>query len=155
MKKISLNMGIYKKVLPVFLVGVFAMVIGIVWLAMPKQLPPIFFVVLLLPIVFIYFLFKHLVFDLADEAFDCGTSLLIRKNGQEAVIPFQNIMNVSLTVAINPPRATLMLRQPCIFGSEVAFAPLKPLSLNPFKKNLVMEDLIVRIDAARRQSRAT
>jgi len=105
--------------------------------------------------VFGYFLFRTLVWDLADEVFDCGDSLLVRNRGKEERISLSNVMNVSVSKMTNPPRITLRLDRPSRwFGSEVAFSPELPISINLFAKNKVGEDLIVRVDQARRQ-RAT
>jgi hypothetical protein len=50
---------------------------------------------------------------------------------------------------INPPRVTLTLRQPSIFGTEVSFSA--PVRFIPFAKSPLVEDLIRRVDAARRK----
>ena len=99
--------------------------------------------------VFGYFIFKKLVFDLVDEVYDCGDYLLIRNGGEEDHLALSNIMNVNTSTYTNPPRITLRLVNPGKFGTEVAFSPLRPFSLNPFTKNRVAEDLIVRVDKAR------
>jgi hypothetical protein len=113
----------------------------------PERLPFI-----ILPIVmaaFGYFFMKKLVFDLVDEVWDDGTSLIFRNRGREDRVRLSEIMNVSYSPLINPPRVTLMLRQPSNFGSEISFAP--PIRFIPFAKSPVIEDLIRRIDAARRK----
>jgi hypothetical protein len=53
---------------------------------------------------------------------------------------------------MNPPRITLKLARPGRFGDEVVFLPQKPFSFNVFAKNPIAEDLILRVDAARRGS---
>jgi hypothetical protein len=92
---------------------------------------------------------KKLVWDLMDEVHDCGDSLLIRNGSEEEIIPLSNIMNVSASTNTNPPRITLRLVRPGRFGTDVAFSPQSRMSFNPFAKNLVAEDLIVRVDQAR------
>lgn len=87
--------------------------------------------------------------DLADEVYDCGDSLLIRNRSKEDTIALSNIMNVSASTYMNPPRVTLRLVTPSKFGSEVAFSPIVGFTLNPFAKNRVTENLIVRVDQAR------
>ena len=57
-------------------------------------------------------------------------------------------MNVSSTTFSNPPRITLRLVKQGKFGKEIAFQPAG-FSLNPFAKNPIAEDLIVRVDDAR------
>ena len=99
--------------------------------------------------IFGYVIMKKLVFDLADEVWDTGDGLLVKNKNEEELIPFTNIINVSYSVMVNPPRVTLTLRQPCRFGKEVSFSP--PVRFVPFSKSLIIADLIERIDAKRRQ----
>jgi hypothetical protein len=99
--------------------------------------------------VFGFFLMKKLMWDLADEVHDCGDSLLIRKGSDEERVPLSNIMNVSVSTNMNPPRITLRLVKPGRLGSEISFSPPFRLSLNPFAKDPVAEDLMVRVDQAR------
>jgi len=107
-----------------------------------------FVVVPVLMAVFGYVIMKKLVFDLVDEVWDDGASLVIRNHGQEDRVRFSDIINVSYSPLINPPRVTLMLRKPSIFGTEVTFSA--PVRFIPFAKSPVVEDLIRRVDAARR-----
>lgn len=94
-----------------------------------------------------YILMKHLVFDLVDEVYDEGTSLLFKNNGKSVRVNLTDIKNVSYTVLINPPRVTLSLRCKTEFGDEITFSP--PSSLIPFKRNKDILELIDRIDRAR------
>lgn len=94
-----------------------------------------------------YLILKHLVFDLMDEAYDEGLSLLFKNNGKSVRIHLTDIKNVSYTVVINPPRVTLSLRHKTEFGDEITFSP--PASLIPFRKNKDIMGLIDRIDRAR------
>jgi hypothetical protein len=105
--------------------------------------------------VFGFFLMKRLVWDLMDEVFDADEFLVIRNRGKEYKLPLADIMNVSASIATNPPRITLRLAKDCELGpagTDVAFCPERPFSLNPFAKNPTAEDLIVRVDRARRTS---
>lgn len=95
------------------------------------------------------FLMKKLVWDLVDEVYDCGDFLLVKKSDEEDRIPLSNIMNVNASTNTNPPRVTLRLVKTGKFGQEVAFSPAAPFTLNPFSKNRIVEDLIVRVDSAR------
>lgn len=99
--------------------------------------------------VFGYFLMKKLVWDLVDEAYDCGDSLLFRNDGVEERVLLSQILNVSASTNMNPPRITLRLLSPGRLGSEISFSPSSPFTLNPFAKNSVAEDLIVRVYNAR------
>jgi hypothetical protein len=93
---------------------------------------------------------KKLVWDLADEVHDLGDYLLIRKGNEEERVPLSNIMNVSASTHINPPRVTLRLVRPGKFGPEITFTPRTCWRFMPFGKNPIVEDLIVRVDRARR-----
>jgi hypothetical protein len=66
-------------------------------------------------------------------------------------VPLANIMNVSATTMMNPPRITLKLIRPGRFGDEIVFSPIRPFRLNPFARNPIGEDLIRRTYEARRQ----
>lgn len=90
---------------------------------------------------------KNLVFDLMDEAYDEGSSLLFKNNGKSVRINLSDIKNVSYTVVINPPRVTLSLRHKTEFGDEITFSP--PASFIPLRKNKDIVELIDRIDRAR------
>jgi hypothetical protein len=96
-----------------------------------------------------FFLMKKLVWDLVDEVYDCGDFLLIRNRGEEDKVSLSNVMNVNASTHMNPPRITLRLVSPGKFGTEIPFSPLTGFTLNPFAKNKVAEDLIVRVDQAR------
>ena len=99
--------------------------------------------------VFGFFLMKLLVWDLMDEVIDYGDHLVVKYHDQEDVINLSNIMNVNVTMNQRPPRVSLQLRVAGKFGKEVAFFPVTQFSLNPFRKNPVIEELIIRIDKAR------
>jgi hypothetical protein len=98
--------------------------------------------------IFGYFVMKKLVFDLADEVFDDGDSLVVRFGSEEERIPLSQIINISYSYMSNPSRVTLTLRTPGRFGKEVTFSP--PQRFLPFAKNPIVADLIVRTDEARR-----
>ncbi len=95
-----------------------------------------------------YFLMKKLVFDLVDEVWDAGDTLIVKNKNQEERIPLTEIINVSYTTFTSPPRVTLTLRRPSRFGKEVTFSP--PSTFFPFSKSPIIDELIERIDAKRR-----
>jgi hypothetical protein len=98
---------------------------------------------------FLYFIMKKLIFDLVDEVLEDGDELVVRNRHQEERIALSNIMNVSYSSLVNPPRVTLSLRQPSSsFGDQISFCP--PLRFNPFSTNPIIDELIRRIDARRR-----
>ena len=95
-----------------------------------------------------YLIMKKLVFNLADEVFDDGNSLVVRFGNEEERIPLSEIINISYSYLTNPSRVTLTLRTPGRFGKEVSFSP--PQRFVPFAKSPIVADLIERTDAARR-----
>ncbi len=97
--------------------------------------------------IFGYFIMKKLVFDLIDEVYDEGSSLLFKNKGKEVRVNLKDIKNVSYSTMISPPRVTLSIRYKTEFGDELSFS--SPMSFIPFKKNLDIEELIDRIDKAR------
>jgi hypothetical protein len=86
--------------------------------------------------------------DLADEVWDAGTELVIKNRGTQEHVPLSEIMNISYS-SFNPQRATLYLRQPGVFGKEIHFIP--PNQFLPWAKNPAVDELIERVDAARRR----
>jgi hypothetical protein len=94
-----------------------------------------------------YFVMKFLIFDLIDEVYDEGSSLLFKNKGKTVQVNLTDIKNVSYSVAVNPPRVTISLRCKTEFGDELSFSP--PASLIPFKRNKDILELIDRIDRAR------
>ena len=105
-------------------------------------------VVPVLMVVIGYFVMKNLVFDLVDQVYDEGGSLLFKNKGKTVRVNLTDIKNVSYTIMVNPPRVTISLRTQTEFGNEISFSP--PASMIPFKKNQDIVDLIDRIDRARR-----
>jgi hypothetical protein len=100
-------------------------------------------------IVFGIFIMKKLVLDLVDEVWDEGDSLVVRNRGEEQHIPLSDIRNVNYQSFTSPPRVTLSLRQPNASGDRITFCA--PVRLVPFSTSPVIDDLINRVDAARRR----
>jgi len=105
--------------------------------------------ILLVFAVMSFVVMRLFVLDLVDEVWDGGWELVVRNRGREARIPLTEIINVNYDRFSNPPRVTLMLRDPCEFGSEIAFMVRQRMFVlgNPARR--VALDLIGRIDAAR------
>jgi hypothetical protein len=146
----STSTQFYKKFLPLFLFGFLTFfIVGLIRDRIYEKAP----IALLVPClgVFLGFIImKKLVWDLADEVYDCGDFLFIKKSGIEERVELSNIMNVSASTNTNPQRITLRLVRPGQFGAEISFSPTTPfISLNPFAKNPIIEDLIIRVDQAR------
>ena len=140
----------YKRVFPMFWFGFLLLFIAVPWLVErgPAQaLPTMFFIMPALFGIFGYVMMRKLVFDLVDEVLDDGDALVVRNRDQEERIALADIVNVSYSQYVNPPRVTLLLRNPSAFGPRVSFCA--PVRFNPFSSNPVIDDLIQRIDAKR------
>lgn len=147
----------YKRVFPLFWFGLLAVFLAIVWLQPggPGKAPPrVMLVVPLLMMGIGYVVMRKLVFDLVDEVWLEGDQVLVVQRGERTRIPLLQVMNVNATTMVNPPRVTLMLRQPdARLGDSVSFIPAGPRGfLSGFRPSPVAVDLIRRIDALRQRS---
>lgn len=150
MKKLSSRVTFfYKRVFPIIWFGFLGIFIVISMFAEIQGKGPeiMLFLVPLSMAVLGYYIMKKLVFDLIDEVYDEGQSLLFKNGGKEVRVNLVEIKNVSYTTAVNPPRVTVSLRYETELGKELTFSPLA--SIIPFKKNKDIEELIDRIDKAR------
>ncbi len=91
-----------------------------------------------------YFVMKKLLFDLIDEVWDEGSSLLFRNRGHEVRVALKDVKNISYANVSSPPRVTISVRQETALGSELSFTP--PTSLMPFKRSPAIDALIERVD---------
>jgi hypothetical protein len=140
----------YKRVFPLVMLGALA-----AFLAVPLakgDVPPLQFILITIGMMgFMYTIMRKLIFDLVDEVWDAGEALIVRNRKQEDRIPLSAIMNVDYSPLVSPPRVTLTLRTPSIFGETVVFcAPIRAI---PFQRSPIVDDLIRRIDAARMRAR--
>ncbi|HVZ31489.1 MAG TPA: hypothetical protein VG963_03640 [Polyangiaceae bacterium] len=154
MRKISSSKTFfYKKLFPVFWFGMLGLFVTIT-LKQPTH-GPLQVPFLLMPAVMAvigYVVMRKLVWDLADEVYDCGDHLLVKSHGREFRLSLAEIINVSSMIMMNPPRITLRLAEASSaesFGNEISFSPDKPFTLNPFAKSEIAEDLMLRVDRAR------
>ncbi|WP_068029867.1 hypothetical protein [Rhodoplanes sp. Z2-YC6860] len=94
-----------------------------------------------------YVIMKKFIFDLVDEVLDAGDALLVKSGGRDDRIALSDIKNVNYTPMMSPPRVTLSLRKPSVFGDKVTFCA--PIQLIPLSNHPIIDELIERIDAAR------
>ena len=150
MKKISSGQIFFlKRIFPVLFVAVAVLPLGFIFLGGSPRIPVQAIVAPLLAVAILFVVMKKLVWDLADEVRDGGDYLVVRKGRIEERVPLSNVMNVSATTMVNPPRIELTLAEPGRLGARIAFAPARNATLNPFARNAIAEDLIVRVDRAR------
>ena len=143
---------LYKWVFPIFWFGLLLLflVFGLIGALRSERFPSLLFLIVpLLMMAFGYFIMKKLIFDLVDEVVDLGDALMIRNGDRQERVALSDIVNVSYSSFVNPPRVTLSLRTPGVFGSRVSFCA--PIRLMPFSTSPVIDALIERIDAARRR----
>ena len=96
--------------------------------------------------------------SMVDEVQDFGGYLLVRKSGRSERVNIENIINVSADYPKYSGAPVLRLRVDHfgIFGSEIVFIPAggKKISKDGRRRrNAVEEDLIKRVDLARRQQK--
>ncbi|AND69954.1 hypothetical protein ATSB10_25000 [Dyella thiooxydans] len=147
----------YKRAFPLLWFGLLAVFLAIAWLQPggPGKAPPrVMMIVPLFMMGFGYVLMRKLVFDLVDEVWLDGDQVVVVQRGERNRIPLLQVMNVNATTMVNPPRVTLMLRQPNTrLGDSVSFIPAGPRDLfRSFRPNPVALDLIRRIDDLRQRS---
>ena len=154
MTKLSSDLTFFnKKVFPLLYLGFLAVFLaaGVAGGAVSKA-GPIFLLGPAVALVIGFGVMKKLIWDLVDEVYDGGEFLLIKNKGREHQLSLADVMNVSGSLYTNPPRITLRITNAGgagPLGSEVTFSPKRPFSLNPFARNAIFEDLIVRVDRAR------
>jgi hypothetical protein len=143
----------YKRAFPVIWFGIIALLVAVAALsARNRPSPPIaVYVAPLLLLAIGYFVVRRLVSDLADAVYDEGDALRVRFGNEEERIPLANIINVSYAGLTNPQRITLTLRTPGRFGRQVTFSPPRRLFGGLFTDNPLVNELIERVDAARRR----
>ena len=141
----------YKRIFPVFFIGALVVFIAVpLWRGADfGSYPPLpFFIAPVIMGVIFFVIIKKIIFDLVDDVVDQGDYLLVKNGGREDRIALVDIMNINYQSMMSPPRVTLSLRQPSIFGSQVSFCA--PLRFVPFSTSPVIDKLIERVDAARR-----
>ena len=143
----------YKRISPVIFFGFLVVFIGIALLANLRSnsaLDNIPFLIVAIVMTVVFFISKKLIFDLVDEVWEDGETLVGRNSGQEQRIALADIKNVNYSPLISPPRVTVSLRRPTVFGDEVTFCA--PVRMVPLAPSPVINDLIERVDRAREQS---
>ena len=136
----------YKRVFPALWFGFLAVFVGI---GVVNGQGLFIVIVPIAMIRFGYFIMQKLVFDLVDEVCDDGDALVVKNRGQEQRIALADIKNVNYSPFVSPPRVTVSLRRPTVFGEQITFCA--PVRLVPFSQSPVIADLIERVDHARRR----
>lgn len=159
MQRLSSSMTFfYKRVFPVIWFG-FIAIFAVSWFAAGSSVPagnPDRWVGLLAPVFMCVvgaFVLKRLIFNLSDEVWLEGETLVVKNRGESTRLPLGEVINVNCTTMTNPPRITLKLRKESSrLGPEVNFIPAgRRGPFSAFKANPIAEDLIRRIDALHRR----
>jgi len=140
----------YKRIFPIIWVGFLLVIIATALFFRSSSDLSSLLPSLIVPAVMIvigYRIMKSLIFDLVDEVFDAGDALLVVNGGSKERIALSDIKNVNYVPYTSPPRVTLSIRCPSVFGSQITFCA--PLRLVPFSTSPVIGDLIERVDRAR------
>jgi hypothetical protein len=152
MRRISSGMTFfYKRIFPIVWFGFLALFIATptTFKGTASGSSLAFFLVPVIMMIAGYFMMKKLVFDLVDEVLDAGDALVIRNGKNEERVALSEIINVGYAQFMNPPRVTLSLRNPGMFGDRINFCA--PVSLMPtFSTSPIVDELIKRVDTARR-----
>jgi hypothetical protein len=143
----------YKRIFPVLWFGFLAIFVLTAYLpgrrthveAMPMLIVPVVMAVIG------YRLFRRLLFDLVDEVWDAGDALIVKNDATEERVALSNIINIGYSSLTNPERVTLTLRDGGTFGKEITFMPMpRPFSFRWLSRNPIIDELIERVDRARR-----
>lgn len=94
--------------------------------------------------------FKRRMWGLADEVFDGGDHLVVRRGKREARIELLNVSGVSVDSG-PPTKITLQLKLPSDLGTKVEFLPYRK-SRNPLTTSSIADDLLKRVRHLNEQS---
>lgn len=86
--------------------------------------------------------------DLADEVYDGGDHVVIKRGATTDKIPLANLRMVECTRNSSPEVMTLHFVRSTAFGRKIGFSPAGG-RLNPLRAHPLVEDLMNRAHAAR------
>lgn len=137
---------IEKRIMPFLLSGFLFLWLGFFLIAGKLRGPGILIIIgpVTISAIF-YFVLKIRVFNLIDEVYDEGSTLLFKDSRAQVRINFSDIKNINSTY-FDYSRVIVSLRNESELGSELRF---KPRGGIPFKKCEHIETLIDRIDKAK------
>lgn len=146
MKKISGSTFFLKKLFPIFWFGFlgYQFIDSILTGAFNNSIMSL--IVPLVMLVFVFFLLKAIIWNLADEVYDNGDMLIFHKGNKKQEVRLKDIININYMQG-SPERVILNVRENGEFGNELAF--MLPYKFNPFSKNPIIKALIDRVDTAK------
>lgn len=86
-----------------------------------------------------------LIFSLADEVFDAGNYLKIRRGKNVGIFKLSEIEKIEEKSFSRPAKASIIFLEEGIFGGKIEFIPLNAGSVIPIKSDLLAE-LNIRIE---------
>lgn len=151
MQRLSGLTMFYKRILPAIFVGavVFFIIAGVLE-GRARTLD--FFITPLVVLAIGCAVLFFISFGLADEVTDHGAYLLVRMGSAQERIALANIKDIKASWNSNPPVMTLHLVEPCRFGASISFLSLSGLPFAGMSQAKVIDMLLQRADAARRQA---
>jgi hypothetical protein len=148
MKKISGSTFYFKKIFPTVWFGFLAFFFVVSFTSGAAGASVMFLVVPVIMAVFGYFFFQKMAWDLADEVYDYGDFLEFRRGQKTQRVSLNEIINIDYSHRSSPERVVIHARQAGAIGKELAFCP--PLRFHLFSKSPLINELIERVDAARK-----
>ena len=97
-----------------------------------------------------FIVFKLLLSNLIDEVWDNGHELIVVNEDHVEHVPLASIVNINYSGLTNPKLAYLLLRQPGRWGRKLKFIPVRSKMFFNLTHNETIDDLIERVDQARR-----
>ena len=150
MKLISSKVSFGNKIFPYLFFGFLGFFVVMLLIHGAYREAPLFLAVPAMIAFAGYSAWKTTMADLADQVYDGGDYLLIRKDGREETVLFSNILNVDFTIHRRgaAPRIALTLRTPGKFGNEITFAPPRRFSWGFTSRCDLADDLLSRAEKA-------
>jgi len=145
MTKISGRTTFYKKIFPALWFGF--LTFFLVMVAIRGDSTPMGVLVPVGMMVFGFFLFRKVVWDLIDEVYDAGDHLIFKNNGLEQRVSLRDIVHIDHQHNNSPERITVHCRHEGTIGKELVFCP--PAGFG-FKKSSIVPELMERVDRAKR-----
>lgn len=90
---------------------------------------------------------RRFTFSLADQVFDAGDALVIRRNGRELRVLLANVTGVKYSIIADPPRITVAFTTAAVPEARVEFMPRVFAGMCLFRQHPLLEELRKRAGA--------
>lgn len=149
MKKISGEMVLIKKLYPAFVFSIFGISIALGLSGGITKENGFGLLVLIGASIYTFLSFKRLLWDLADEVFDCGDSLIFLKSGTKTKVMLSDITHVEYNHSHSPERVKVFVNTSNANKYEFVFCPEGKWKLSWRDKNPLVLELIDRIEQSK------